>query len=69
MVEVDIVEHNALTLSYASYGDKELWTESGKCVIYDYAGNEYKTLSLGRYSNASTGNEIVEYRSSKPNPH
>lgn len=69
MVEVDVVEHNALTLSYAAYGEKELYTNSGKCIIYDYNGNVYKTLTLGRYSNASTGNEIVEYRSPRKDPH
>jgi len=62
MIEVDIVEHNALTLSYSMYGRKELNTDTGLCTIYDYAGNVYKVLSLGTYSNATSGHAVVEYR-------
>lgn len=62
IVEVDIVEHNALTLSYAAYAKKEMNTTTGKCVIYDHTGNVYKELSFGKHSNAGTGGAIVEYR-------
>lgn len=61
-IEIDIVEHNALTLSYAAYAKKELNTNSGMCTIYDHNGNVYKELSFGRHSNAGTGGDIVEYR-------
>ena len=62
MLEVDIVEHNALTLSYAAYAKKELNTTTGLCVIYDHNGNVYKELSFGKHSNPATGGAIVEYR-------
>ena len=62
LIEIDIVEHNALTLSYAAYAKKELNTATGLCIIYDHNGNEYKRLSFGRHSNAGTGGAIIEYR-------
>lgn len=62
LIDVDVVEHNALTLSYSLYAKKEMNTDTGICVIYDHNGNEYKRLSFGKHSNAGTGNAIVEYR-------
>ncbi len=62
IIEVDIVQHNALTLSYSMYAKKEFTLDTGQCVIYDYAGNPYKTLSFGKISNEATGGSIVEYR-------
>jgi len=62
MIEVDIVEHNATTLSYSLYGPKEFNTNTGMCTLWDYAGNVYKQLSLGRYSNNETNGNIIEYR-------
>jgi PKD repeat protein len=62
LIEVDVVEHNALTLSYSLYGKKELNTDTGLCKIYDHNGNLYTELSFGKVSNALTGNAIIEYR-------
>jgi len=62
MVEVDIVEHNSLTLSYADYGKKELNTATGLCTIYDHNGNIYKQFSYGKILNQSTGFDLIEYR-------
>lgn len=62
VVDLDIVEHNALTLSYASYGKKEVNTNTGLCVIYDHLGNVYKRFSYGTYSDETTNGDIIEYR-------
>lgn len=62
LIEVDVVEHNALTLSYSMYAKKEMDLDTGLCTIYDYTGNPYKTLSFGKYSNAATSRHIIEYR-------
>jgi hypothetical protein len=62
LIEVDIVEHNATTLSYSMYGQKEFNTKTGICTLWDYAGNIYKELSFGKHSNLSTNGDIIEYR-------
>lgn len=62
MIEVDVVEHNALTLSYADYGKKELNTNTGLCTIYDHNGNIYKQFSYGKILNQETGFDLIEYR-------
>lgn len=67
-IDLDVVEHNSLTLSYSLYGKKEMNSDTGLCIIYDHNGNVYKQLSFGKYSNAQTGNAIIEYRTPEKNP-
>jgi len=62
LIEVDIVEQNALTLSYNMYAKKELDTDTGLCTIYDYRGNVYKRLSFGKKETQETDYHIIEYR-------
>lgn len=62
LVHVKIVDQNALTLSYSQYGKKEFNTATGKCTIYDYAGNIYKEFSIGRKATDETDRDIVEFR-------
>jgi hypothetical protein len=62
LIEIDIVEHNATTLSYSLYGNKEFNINTGICTLWDYTGNVYKQLSFGRHSNNDTNGDIVEYR-------
>jgi hypothetical protein len=62
LVTVDIVQQNALTLSYNMYSTKEINTETGVCTIYDYNGNVYKRLTVGTYANDESGRSIIEYR-------
>lgn len=68
MVDVDIVEHNNLTLSYSMYSKKELNTDTGLCVIYDHLGRPWKELSFGKYSNTGTNGNIIEYRTPEEHP-
>lgn len=62
MIEVDLVEHNNLTLSYSLYGKKEMNKNTGLCVIYDHNGNPYREQSFGTYSTEETNGEIIDYR-------
>ena len=62
VVEVDILEHNAETLSYSLYGKRSMNRTSGLMRIYDHNGNVYKEFSMGTLSNNITGGDIVDYR-------
>lgn len=62
LINVNIVDHNALTLSYNMYAKKEFNTQTGKCTIYDYNGNVYKELSIGKRATDETDRDIVEFR-------
>jgi len=62
LIDLDIVEHTPKTLSYNMYSTKEINTETGVCIIYDYNGNVYKTLSLGTYATDESDRAIIEYR-------
>jgi hypothetical protein len=66
VIDLDIVEHNNLTLSYSLYGRKEMNTSTGLATIYDHTGNVYKQFSYGTYSNDATGGAIVEYKLPAP---
>lgn len=66
MIDLDIVEHNNLTLSYGMYARREMNRDTGLVTLYDYNGNVYKQLSYGQYSNANTGGAIIEYRDPTP---
>jgi uncharacterized ubiquitin-like protein YukD len=61
MIDLDIVEHNNLTLSYSMYGKREFNKDTGLVKLYDYNGNEYKTLSYGTEDTPTSGG-LVEYR-------
>lgn len=61
MIDLDIVEHNNLTLSYSMYGEREFNKDTGLVRLYDYNGNEYKTLSYGTEDTPTSGG-LVEYR-------
>lgn len=66
LIDVDIVEHNNLTLSYGMYGRREFNRDAGLATIYDHNGNVYKQLSYGQYSNENTGGAVIEYRDPTP---
>jgi hypothetical protein len=62
LVNVRILEHNALSLSYGMYAKKEFNTMTGLCTIYDHNGNVYKQLTVGKRATDETGRDIIEYR-------
>jgi len=62
LIEVNLVEHNSKTLSYSLYGKRSMDRTSGIMKIYDYAGNVYKTFSMGTLSTEETDGNIIDYR-------
>lgn len=66
LVSINIVEQNALTLSYALYGDREFNTETGKAIIYDYTGRPFRTLTYGKLETDASNRDEIEFRYRTP---
>jgi len=62
LIQVDILEHDAKTLSYSLYGKRTMDRTNGLMKIYDHNGNVYKTFSMGTVSNGETSGDIIDYR-------
>ncbi len=62
IIQVDILEHNAQTLSYSLYGKRTMDRTNGLMKIYDHNGNVYKTFTMGVVSNGETSGDIIDYR-------
>lgn len=68
LISINIVEHNALTLSYSLYGDREFNTETGKAIIYDYTGRPFRTLTYGKLETDASNRDEIEFRYRAPSP-
>jgi hypothetical protein len=62
LYDIDIVEHDDQSLSYSMYSKQEFNTDTGVLTLYDYAGNVYKTFSVGQRALPSEGNSIIEFK-------
>lgn len=66
LIDLDIVEHNNLTLSYSMYARREFNRDTGLVTLYDYNGNVYKRLSYGQTANEENAGQIIDYRDPTP---
>lgn len=60
-IELEVVEHDAQTLSYALYGNQSKSIQDGIYSIYDSSGNIYKQYNLFEIQDDS-GNPLYEAR-------
>ena len=66
LVEVEMVDQNLKTLSYALYGDSTHDEASGIYTIFDENDNIYKQYNLGQIK-SQTSNAIVDFRKQRSN--
>ena len=67
MVEIEMVEHDIETLSYALYGPQTKTVEDGTYTIYNNNKDIYKQYNLFEIKDEFTGKPLVEVREPKDN--
>jgi len=68
MVEVEMVEHDDETLSYALYGNQTKSLDDGIYTIYNYDNEIYKQYVLFEIKDQFTGKPLYEVREELENP-
>lgn len=62
LVDLEITEHNAETLAYATYAKREFNVNTGVVTLYDFNGNVYKQWTVGERVLENEDFSEIEFR-------
>lgn len=62
LVDLEITEHNAETLAYATYAKREFNTRTGVITLYDFNGDVYRQWTVGDRAREDEDFAEIEFR-------